>query len=287
MGKIPAYSMDQDPDHTIAAYLAAFPQRDEYEKMRSALDALGLPYETLTPEPAYRFVGCPVLIMEQKVRSALASSSPAGIICSGWIPYRPAATDVPQEVPLRYPEDLFGTAAIMSIAPCIADQQKVRLIAHLSGDLTRGFPYLNAEMPGAVYNADGPLLTLMDGSRIVTLYPQRIAVAQADNLPDGWRTLEKIRQLVNEVYARRAAIEPLYIRRAKPPAIKIYRHLPGTNCRRCGQKTCMAFAVSLWSGKAKPLLCKPIFETDYAHLRNGFHEIVSRLGFTADDVFPD
>ncbi len=268
-------------------FLAVFPQRGEYEKMRSALESLGLSYETLTPEPAYRLVGCPALVMDQETRSRLASVSLDGVVCSGWIEYRPVITGVPEELPPHFHEDLFGMASIMAIAQCIADQQKVRLIAHLSGDLSAALPYLNAEMPAAVYNEEGPSLTFMDGSRMMTLYPQRIAIAKADDLPDGWRTLEKLRCRVHEIYARRAAIEPLYARREKPPAIDIYKRLPRTNCRRCGQKTCMAFAVSLWNGNSRPLLCKPIFEEDNAHLRDGFREIVARLGFTAENVFGD
>jgi len=240
-------------------YLAAFPKRSEYEKMRGALEALGLSYETVIPDPGYCRVGCPALVMDQETRSRLASLSPENMVCSGWIDYRPATAGVPEEMPRHFPEDLFGMAAIMVIGPCIADQEKVRLIAHLSGDMGDAFPYLNAEMKNACYDKDGPSLTFMDGYRMVTLYPRRIAVAKADHLVDGWRVLEAIRCLVNEIYARRASIAPLYVRRAKPPAIEIYKWLPGGNCRRCGQKTCMAYALSLWSGNVKPLgHCLPI-----------------------------
>lgn len=266
-------------------YLAAFPQRGEYEKMRANLDALGLSYRILTPEPAYSRVGCPALVIDQETRSRRASSSPDNWVYSGWIDYRPAATDVPEELPPRFSEDLFGTASIMVLAPCIADQTKVRLIAHLSGDLTEAFPYLNAEMKDAIYNHDGQTLTFMGGYRMITLYPRRIAVAKADDLVDGWRVLESIRCRVNEVFARRSSIEPLYAMKKKPPAIEIYKRLPGTNCRRCGQQTCMAFALSLWSGNSGPALCKPVFEGEYVHLRIGFLEICARLGFTADTGF--
>jgi ArsR family metal-binding transcriptional regulator len=263
-------------------YLAAFPQRGEYEKMRANLDALGLSYRIVTPEPAYSLVGCPALVIDQETRSRRASSSPDDLVCSGWIDYRHIAIDVPEKLPPRFPEDLFGTASIMVLAPCIADQTKVRLIAHLSGDLTEVFPYLNAEMKDAIYNHDGPTLTFMEGYRMITLYPRRIAVAKADDLVDGWRVLESIRCHVNEVFARRSSIEPLYAMRKKPPAIEIYKRLPGTNCRRCGQNTCMAFALSLHNGQVSPFLCRPVFEEDYAHLKDDFREIVARLGFTAD-----
>jgi ArsR family metal-binding transcriptional regulator len=265
-------------------YLTTFPQRCEYEKMRVRLDTLGLPYTVVIPGPGYSLVGCPAIVMDHDTRSQLASSSSDDIVSSGWVDYRPASAEVPDRLPPHFPDDLFGMASVMVLAPCIADQTKVRMIAHISGDMTAVFPYLNSEMGAAYYNPDGRTLTFMEGYHMMTLYPRRVAIAKADDIVDGWRVLEAIRCRVNEVYSRRTFIEPLYTKRDKPPALDIYKRLPRTNCRRCGQNTCMAFALSLHSGQTRPFLCQPVFEEDYAHLRDGFREIVARLGFTADDV---
>lgn len=248
---------------------------------------MGLPYTVITPEPGYALVGCPAIAMDQNTRSRLASLSSDTVISSGWIDYRHSSTDVPDSMPTRFSDDLFGTAAVMVLATCVADQTKIRLIAHISGDLTEVLPYLNATMKNAYYNIDGPMLTFMEGYRMITLYPQRIAVAKADDLVDGWRVLEAIRCSVNEIYDRRDSIEPLYTKREKPPALDIYKRLPKTNCRRCGQNTCMAFALSLHSGQTSPFLCRPIFEDGYAHLRDHFREMATRLGYAADDGFAD
>jgi ArsR family metal-binding transcriptional regulator len=175
----------------------------------------------------------------------------------------------------------------MVLGPCIADPKKVRLIAHLSGNMGDAFPYINAEMTHACYDHNGPSLTFMDGYHMITLYPRRVAVAKADDLVDGWRSLEAIRCRVNETYARRGSITPLSRRREKPPAIEIYKWLPKENCRRCGQKTCMAFALSLWNGSSTPFRCKPMFEDPYAHLTDGYREICARLGFNALEDFTE
>ena len=71
--------------------------------------------------------------------------------------------------------------------------------------------------------------------------------------------------------------------RQKPAVLDIYKRLPHTNCRECGQKTCMAFALTLWSGNAKPMMCKPIFGGEHAHLRDAFLEICVGLGFTTSE----
>jgi len=268
-------------------YLAAFPKKIEYEKMRTRLDKMSLAYEVVNPDPGYGLVGIPAIAMEQEIRSRLALNSVDDFVYSGWVEYRRAAIEIPQDAPQYFQKDIFGAASIMVVAPCIADQTKIRLIAHISGDMSEVFPYLNAEMRRACYNENGPMITYMDSYRMITLYPRRIAIAKADEIVDGWRTLEKIRCCVNDVYARRASIEPLYIMRKKPPALEIYKRLPGTSCGECRQKTCMAFALTLWNGNAKPFMCKPIFEGDYASLKDAFLEICAGLGVTADGDFPE
>ncbi|MDP2657103.1 MAG: (Fe-S)-binding protein, partial [Candidatus Deferrimicrobium sp.] len=43
-------------------------------------------------------------------------------------------------------------------------------------------------------------------------------------------------------------------------AIAIYKLLPKTNCRECGQSTCLAFAMQIAAGKASIDLCPPASE---------------------------
>lgn len=251
--------------------------------MRTALDARHLPYEIVSPTTGYGLVGCPAIAMESEVRSRLASDVPHDLVCSGWVEYRRTSLDVSTADPPSFQEDIFGSATIMVLAPCIADETKIRLIAHISGDMTAVFPYLNAEIHSANYNENGPMLTYMDGHRLITIYPHKIAIGKADEIVDGWRTLEKIRCLANAIYARRASIEPLYAMRKKPPALEIYKRLPKTNCGRCGQKTCMAFALTLWSGNTQPALCEPIFTAEYAQLLDAFLKICISIGFTINN----
>lgn len=258
--------------------ITAFPRISEFEKMRAVLVSLAIPHDVIDPSPGYSRVGCPAIALEQEARAALASAHPGNFISSGWVEYRPATISVPAAAPPSFAEDLFGTASIMVIALCIADATKIRLVAHLSGDVGAALPYLNAEMREACYNTDGDTFTFMEGYRMITVYPRRISIAKADDIIDAWRALEKIRCRVNEVYSRRASIEPSYEMRKKPPALEIYKRLPGTNCGICGQKTCMAFALSLWSGRAKPMLCSPALKGEYAHLKGALLEICSGLG---------
>jgi ArsR family metal-binding transcriptional regulator len=262
--------------------IGTFPRAGEFDKAKAALDELRLPYEVLSPSPGFDAVGVPAIVVEAEARMDLLSRGDGQFVCSGWVDYRAATIAVPNTPPAAFDEDLFGPTAIMVLAPCMADANRIRLIAHLSGDLTGVMPYLNAEMRQGSFNADAAIFTFMDGYRMISLYARRIAVAKADELVDAWRSLEAIRCRVNDVWVRRSQIEPSYERRAKPPALEIYFRLPRSNCRACGQKTCMAFALNLWTGQARPSQCRPIFDGDHQRLRPALMQICAGLGVVED-----
>ena len=258
--------------------IMTFPRKCEFEKARSCLDRLGLPYETVSPAPEYARVGVESLVMSQEARAAMFHEIGTEVVSAGWVDYRPAQVRVPGGAAAAFEEDIFGSCWIVVMAPCVADLSKIRLIAHISGDLTRVLPYLNAEMAGATYCRDAGTLTYLEGYRLVSLYAQRLTVAKADELVDAWRTLEGIRCLVNETWRRRDSISPSWEMRRKPPALEVYKRLPGTNCRACGEKTCMAFALGLWNGAVDPTLCAPVFSGEHGHLKGPLLQICSSLG---------
>jgi ArsR family metal-binding transcriptional regulator len=235
-----------------------------------------MPYEVLSPGPAYRWVGTPAMICDPAGLSAVLSER--DILCAGWTAYRPNVTTFPTENAAEFGDDVFGRAAIMFFGPCMADETRVRLTAHVSADLSVVLPYVNASMPLASFNAGPCTLTFMDGTRMVTIYPRRIAIGKAEDLVDAWRTLEAIRVRVNQTWARRSSIVPCYELRSRPPALEIYKRLPRTNCGACGEKTCMAFAVSVWQGETSPEKCVPVFSGNKSNLREALLEICRGLG---------
>jgi len=50
--------------------------------------------------------------------------------------------------------------------------------------------------------------------------------------------------------------------------LEIYKHLPKTNCKDCGAPTCLAFAMSLASGKASLDACPHVTEEGKAALES-------------------
>jgi ArsR family metal-binding transcriptional regulator len=268
--------------------VTTFPAVTEFAKACQALDDLHLPYEIVQPGSAYARVGVPGIVLDAETRAVLTARHRDGFTCSGWVDYRPSSAAAPQEAPPEFAEDIFGQARIMVLAPCVADVTKIRLIVHLSGDLAGVMPYWNAQLREASFNPSAATLTYMEQYRFIVLYPRRIAVAKADDLVDGWRVLESIRRRANEIWARRAEIEPSYERREKPPALEIYKRLPRTNCGACGQKTCLAFAVAVYMGGAPASRCPPVFGGQFSHLKDALVEICAGLGAmdAAEDASP-
>lgn len=257
--------------------VVTFPARAEFEATRRVLERVQLPFAVLSPDPGYSLVGCPSLVLDLSAWAEVQAVR-GNLLCSGWVDYRPPQIAVPSAPPLAYQEDVFGRAAVMVLAPCVADSGKVRLVAHITGDVAETMPYLNALLSGAFYNPGAQILTYRDEHRLVSLYPRRIAIAKADDLVDGWRTLESIRCQVNEIWALRSEIAPCFEIRKRPSFLEIYQRLPRTNCGLCGERTCLAFAARVWQGEQKLRGCMPVLEGDYGHLKGALLEIAKGLG---------
>ena len=260
--------------------IMAFPRHNEFEIAKTKLDELHLSYQIINPPSSYENIAVPAIVFEQEVYAELFKNSGGTFVFSGCVDYKKTANPTLDNQEESFATDVFGKATIMVVTPCVADETKIRIIVHLSEDLSKLLPYLNTYMQTASYNDDSQSLTFMEQYRLITIYKSRIAIARADEITDAWRMIAKIRTLINTVNQKIDTMKPTYEMRKKPPALEIYNHLPKINCGQCQQKSCMAFAFALHSGSANPFTCKPIFEGEYKHLTDAFMEICARTGMT-------
>ncbi|TDA27871.1 MAG: hypothetical protein DSO01_01880 [Archaeoglobi archaeon] len=62
--------------------------------------------------------------------------------------------------------------------------------------------------------------------------------------------------------------------------LDVYNYLPKTNCKKCGEQTCMAFAVKLLNGEKDIKDCKPLFEErKYMGIRETLIAPLSAAGY--------
>jgi ArsR family metal-binding transcriptional regulator len=267
--------------------LTTFSDRTEFERAATLLGRLNVEHRVVSPDPGYAAVGSPALLLSPQGRSAFLDGGGADIVSAGWVDYRQPAEAVPGTPPREFAEDLLGRVAIVVLAICIADASRLRLIAHFSGDVAEALPYLNGELLKGSYVPTMPVFTYMDGHRMVSLFRDRIGIAKANDIVDAWASLERVRCLVGDVWARRAEITPSSVTRRRPPALEMYKRLPGTNCGQCGEATCTAFAWAVWRGDAELRRCLPVFAGAHGDLKDALLSICAGLGLSEpsdDDV---
>lgn len=231
-----------------------FPTSVDFNNAINALQARAIAFRKNLKPDSYPF--CLFLSAERKSEAHYILLK-AKINLSGSYELRPTST--PQK-PLTLtgvaaPDDLVQNAAITYIAECFADPTKLRLVAHFVGNAGPVLPYLNAIMRNATYTPGGPYLTFSKEQRMITIYPNKVAIAKADDIDDAWNTVKWVKELINETWRRRHIITPSDQRQVRTTALEIFGWLPQTNCRKCGELTCLAFAVKLLLGEQSLSSC--------------------------------
>lgn len=176
---------------------------------------------------------------------------------------------------------------IAHILPCLADPRKIRFIAYFDRDVSEILPYLNAVMEGVVYVHAGKTLTIKKGGRLITLHPHKIAAGKVLDEKDAREIVEWLKGLINHCHANRGTIEPNFERRQKLGALDVYKLLPGTNCRKCGAATCLAFAVKLADEQTDVMRCQDLFKGEYTERRRELFRLLKDSGYSVPGVFVD
>lgn len=173
---------------------------------------------------------------------------------------------------------------MMFMEPCVANKG-VRLFARTSRDISELMPYVNTVIKNATYNREGNTLCFTKDFRLITLYPEKIAMGKALNPTDAWQILDWIKDTINETYENRDSIQPNYERHAGVTALDVFEFLPRLNCGKCGEPTCLAFAVRLLLGERKIEECEPLFTTEYDRLRKVALDLVCALGYELPESY--
>jgi ArsR family metal-binding transcriptional regulator len=140
-------------------------------------------------------------------------------------------------------------------AKCNPSFESVHCIAHLDEDIGEVLPYLNAVLGGFTYTEDPPSLTLRTHGRLITLHPREIAINALEDEAQAEKILHWLQKEINETWENRSEIEPSTKDAPRPGVFEILKRLPKTNCKECGQPTCMVFATLLAGGVKGPEDC--------------------------------
>ena len=143
---------------------------------------------------------------------------------------------------------------------CNPSFTSVHCIARLDQDVGAALPYLNAELGGFAFTREPPAVTFKIRGRLITVHADRIAINALKDAAEADRILQWLQREINDVWDRRDTITPRFEGTPRPGVLEILKKLPRTNCRECGQPTCMVLAARLAEGAATASDCPALDE---------------------------
>jgi ArsR family metal-binding transcriptional regulator len=149
---------------------------------------------------------------------------------------------------------------------CRPEAESVHCIAHLDQDIGEVIPYLNAVLGGFQFIKDPVSVSFKLHGKLIAIHARKICVNALRDEAEGDKIVEWLKQEINDTWERRAEIKPSFESAPKPKVIEILRLLPKTNCRECGQPTCMVFATQVAEGGKGPEDCPPLSGDNKAKL---------------------
>jgi ArsR family metal-binding transcriptional regulator len=158
--------------------------------------------------------------------------------------------------------------------PCEPGAERFAAKARLKVDISEALPYLNATLRGAIYHPVAKALTWKKGGHNIAFHAYEVATSNVEDREAAEKELHGVIELVNRTWERRAEITPSTATRLRPTPMAVYKLLPGTNCKGCGEATCWIFAAKLAISQKKLSDCLPLHEVQNADKLAALAEIV-------------
>jgi len=164
---------------------------------------------------------------------------------------------------------LVKSIQLVKSVPCLAEPGKIIITGRPSRAIDGILPLVAAVAPSVVaFNPVAGQLTLRRRPGLITFYADKVMITQVTDTTEGLELLETIRDLLNQCWAQRDTIEPVTAARRRPRPLDVWELLPQTNCRQCGEVTCLAFACALLLNKQTVADCRPLMtEPQFAQRR--------------------
>jgi len=148
--------------------------------------------------------------------------------------------------------------ALTRTLPCLAEPGKIIVIGKPDRQLDEVIPYL-ATLPGVIaYNPETLTLTFRRQPGFMTLYSDKVYITQIKDAAEGLELLAALTDAVNAVWEKRYELVAQTAGKRAPRHLDIWELLPRTNCKQCGEATCLAFAVLLIQQKHSLDECIPL-----------------------------
>jgi ArsR family metal-binding transcriptional regulator len=158
--------------------------------------------------------------------------------------------------------------------PCEPGAEQYAAIARLTTDISEVLPYLNATLRGAVYHRSANALTWKKGGHNIVFHAYEIGTSNVEDRDAANQEIEGLVKLVNRTWERRAELTPNYETHQRPTPLAVYKLLPQTNCKQCGESTCFTFALKLVASQKAISDCPGLLEPQFTEKLAALQAIV-------------
>jgi ArsR family metal-binding transcriptional regulator len=148
--------------------------------------------------------------------------------------------------------------------PCEPGAERFSAIARLTTDISAVLPYLNATLRGAIYYRAANALTWKKGGHNLAFHAYQIATSNVEDYDAAVKEIDGLIKLINRTWERRSEITPDTETHQRPGLMVVYKNLPQTNCKQCGEPTCYSFAIKLVASQKKIADCLSLAEPQHA-----------------------
>ncbi|MEM3479797.1 MAG: (Fe-S)-binding protein [Candidatus Bathyarchaeia archaeon] len=152
--------------------------------------------------------------------------------------------------------------------PCLLEPRKIKITAQADRPLGEVIPILYLAIPRSQYAKAFNSVTFTLDGKLITVYSSgKINLGCVLREEIALRLLEKLKAMIDKAYeyykAHGAPDSGLLEARQRLNPLEIYKHLPKTNCKECGEQGCFPFAVKLANGEKNLQECAQIQQPKY------------------------
>ena len=147
--------------------------------------------------------------------------------------------------------------------PCLAEPGRIIVIGKPSQTLGEVLPFL-ATLPGIIaWNPETLALTFRRPHGFMTLYNDKVTITQVLDSAEGLELFAALKDAINTVWKKRAELIAVTVKKRAPRHLDIWELLPRSNCKECGEASCLAFAVAVLQHNRLLNECAPL-QSDYS-----------------------
>ncbi len=133
---------------------------------------------------------------------------------------------------------------------CYTKEAVYRAVFESNFDLVPFIPYIRTQTKTLIYEPQSMLIFKWGSLNTkknyqVALRNKEIKIGLVEDRTERQKIGEELLEFLTQLISKKETLSPSCEPVKRPPVLEIYKHLPKTNCKACGEETCLAFATKL------------------------------------------